>query len=220
MKLLFILLLLLCATSLFSLQTADSWYPGTVKLMDGTELVGDVNYNLPYQKVSIKIDGQTTTLRENQLSSLIILTEKFRHEFWQVTLKNEQGEDSHIFAKMIYRSRKKFSLYKEYFAVTEDFDINPNTGIQTIRERLSNLNKDAFMPDPKLGISMDFRLFLADTDGNSQPISSTGFSNAYGSCFQKIKNFIFRNRLTVRKEEDLVRIIRYADSLTHGCSDN
>ena len=187
--------------------------------MDGTELIGDINYNLRSQMVKISVNGQTTTLREKQLSSMVIFTEKYRHAFQQVAIKNEQGDVSFTFAKMIYRSRKSFSLFKEYFADTEDFDINPTTGVPSIRELPADLNKDVFNPNPKLGTRMNYRFFLADLEGNSHPISGQGFSKAYGHCLKRIKKFMTRNKLSVRKEAHLVRIIRYADSLPNGCSD-
>lgn len=217
MKSLFIFLFMLCSTGLFAYQPDEDWYPGQVKLVDGTQLIGDIHYNLGFQTAKIRINGQTTSLKENQLASMVIFTEKLRHEFQQVALRNEQGEVASSFAKMIYRSRKKFSLYKEYFAVTEEVDISPTTGMPSIKEQPADLKEDAFMPNPKLGISMDYRFFLANSEGISHPISAKGFSEAYGQCYEKIKGFIFRNRLTVRKEADLVRIIRYADSLVGGC---
>lgn len=187
--------------------------------MDGTELIGDLNYNLRYQRVQIRVNGQTTALQENQLTSMVIFTERYRHAFQQVAIKNEQGEVSFTFAKMVYRSQKNFSLFKEYFADTEEFDINPMTGVQTIRELPADLIKDAFNPNPKLGTRMGYRFFLADFEGNSHPISGRGFSQAYGQCIEKIRKFIARNKLSVREEAHLVRIIRYADSLMNGCSD-
>lgn len=185
--------------------------------MNGTELIGDINYDLSYQRVKIRVNGQSTTLQEKQLASMVIFIDKYRHTFQQVALKNEQGEVSFTFAKMIYRSRNNFSLFKEYIADTEDFDINPRTGLPTIRELPADLNKDAFNPNPKLGNRINYRLFLADSEGHSHPISGQGFSKAYGPCLKKIKKFMARNKLSVRKEAHLVRIIRYADSLKNGC---
>ena len=218
MKSFSILLFILYSTGLYAYQTDDSWYPGKVKLLNGTELIGDIHYNLGNQIARVRINGQTTSLQEAELNGLVIFIEKFRHEFTRVNTKNERGEVATTFAKLIYRSRKEFSLYKEYFVVNEDFDINPATGIPSNSQQSAELKNDAFMPNPRLGIRMDYRFFLADSEGKDLPISARGFRNAYGLCFEKINNFKIRNRLNIRKESDLVRMIRYADSLPGGCS--
>ena len=218
MKPLFIFLFVIGTNGLFAYQAAENWYPGKIKLKEGAELIGDIQYDLSRQTARIRINGEVTTLQENQLTSMLIFTEDFWHEFQNVALKNEQGEVSSTFARLIYRSPKKFSLYKEYFAVSEDFDVNPATGVQSIKEQPADFKKDVFMPNPKFGIRMGSRLFLVDSEGNSQSITEKGLSEAYGSCIEKIKNFINRNRLTVRKESHVVRIVRYADSQVRGCS--
>lgn len=216
MKSLFIFLLMLGTSGLFAFQIEESWYPGKVKLVDGTELMGDINYDLSQQMARVRINGQITNLKEQQLISLVIFIEQFWHEFQNVPLKNEQGEVSHTFARRLYRGRKKYSLFKEYYAVAEDFNNNPTTG-NYIKKQRADLDKDIFMPDPKLGTNMDYRFFLADSEGNSLSITEKGLSKAYGECYKKVKSFVTRNRLTVKEESHVVRIIRYADSLNEGC---
>ncbi len=53
-----ILLFILYSTGLYAYQTDDSWFPGKVKLLNGTELIGDIHCNLGNQTARVRINGQ------------------------------------------------------------------------------------------------------------------------------------------------------------------
>lgn len=218
MKSFYIFLFLLGCGSLYAQQTEKYWYPGEVHLIDGTEIKGDINYNLRYHLIRVRINGKTTVLREEQLTSLVLFTEDNRYEFRQVALKNERGEVSLTFAKLIYLSQENFSLFKEYFVQTRTVDIDPLSGAPTIRDVPADHIRDAFSPNPKPG--PDYRLFLADYQGNRYPISGRGFSKAFGKRHKKIKKYMAQNELSIGKEEQLIKIIRYADILMNEGSND
>lgn len=217
MKSLYILLFVFGFNSLLAQQAEKYWYPGEVHLIDGAEVKGDINYNLRYHLIRVRINGKTTVLREEQLTSLVLFTEDNRHEFRQVAIKNERGEVSLTFAKLIYLSQENFSLFKEYFVHTRSVDIDPLSGAPTIKDVPADHIRDAFSPNPKPG--PDYRLFLADYQGNRYPVSGRGFSKAFGKRHKKIKKYMAQNELSIGKEEQLIKIIRYADLLMIDDSD-
>ena len=196
-------------------------FDGVVNLLDGSTVSGKTIYDLREQKVKVYFGEDFREIKVSQIQSMTLTSKEGNtHEFLLVAIKQEGYTKPKLqFAEILYRSENHFSLFTGFgansFRVVNDGP--PGFYSSRVVSIRKNEKKDSFRERNNAAFSRRTEeWFILDYEGNQFAADRYGVLSAYREYTRQIKKYVSKNKLNFRDPDDMITILKYADSLAEA----
>jgi len=221
----FLLLFTIIFASSANAQTRqNTWFEAHLKLMDGSSLKGEANYNIRNHVVQVKVADQVYTYSESQVKEMRLTSGENHHHFMLVALRNEVGYVGLNLVEMIYQSDKHFSLVRRHDANSVVVGTAPmsvgeamvTSTFEPTQEVPANLNKDSFRSERNALSRREVDRLVINYEGTWKSLRRKSRKNLFELLEDEkkdIKSFIMKNPINLNNDEDVVKVLKEYERL-------
>ncbi len=223
-----LVLLLLIYALCSNAQTRDNvWFDADIKLMDGSEIKGEANYNIRDQIVQVIVGEKVLTYSEGQIQEMWLKNGDNEHQFMLVALKNKFDRVEYNLVEMIYMSKNHYSYLKRHTADKKVITSGPAASapvplgsnvtvfatVPTVEEVKANVNKDSFTSRSNFLSRRGRERLLINYDGYCEDVNRKNLFEALRDKQKEIKKYMKRNSLGTNMDEHMIAILTEYDRL-------
>ncbi|OEK04059.1 hypothetical protein [Roseivirga misakiensis] len=186
------------------------WHEGSVTLVDGTKLDGNVKYDLSADLIQVIVDQKTLTYGANQIRQFDIFQKDIalKRLFFSIPFTTETGYRRPKLFEVLVDARTSL-IAREFIALST----------RTIDNPYYRWGARRFNPIGGRSVQvryLDYKFYLVDSSNGKMELlgsSKKEVISAFRNKQNEIRRYIKDKKLKVDQVEDIIEIVRYYNQI-------
>ncbi|MFY0594279.1 hypothetical protein [Roseivirga sp.] len=189
---------------------SEIWHEGSVTLVDGNRLNGNIKYDLAADLIQVIVDQKTLTYSASQIRQFDIFQAdiELKRVFFSIPFVTETGYRRPKLFEVLLDARTSL-VAREFIALSTRTIDNPYYRWGTRR----------FSPIGGRSVQvryLDYKFYIVDSSNGRMDLlgsSKKDVINAFNKNQNEIRKYIKSKKLKVDQVEDIIEIVRYYNQL-------